>query len=66
MHTNTKPHPTSSKPSVSSFGENLACNIFKFILQPKSNKVVTHERAFAQIKIDKFWNCIRTHNSPPY
>ena len=37
MHTKTRPHPNSSKPGVSSFGETLAYNNFKFIFQPKSN-----------------------------
>jgi len=37
MNTKTRPHPTSSKPGVSSFVEKLACKNFKFILQPESN-----------------------------
>jgi len=67
MHTKTRPHPTSSKPGLTSFGERLAYNNLKFSLQPRSNQDVTHQRAFAQIIIRKFWNYKKTtHNYPTY
>jgi len=66
VHTKTRPHPTSSKAGVTSFGAIVGCNNFKFILQPKSNEDVTHQRAFAQITICKFWNYIKTHTFPTY
>jgi len=58
MHTKTRPHLTSSKAGVTSFGERLPYNNLKLTLQPRTNQDVTHQRGFAQTIFRKFGTTI--------